>query len=118
MKYIILFGILAILLLSGCSGNEIKPTMVTYTISDEPNVKTFVIEDEATLKLGASREKKNYNNKVHYQWESEREEKQRLIDKKTKSWSRVIDQDRILGYDEEEDEFFYRTKTLEELRDC
>lgn len=120
LKKIIILTI-ALILISGCSEPGIKPTQktTTFTIPGESNLKTYVVEDKNTeIVIGSSREKKNILNKWYYYNNLKEEEKQRWIDKRTRNWRRVIDNELIVGYDEDEDELFYKLRTLADLRDC
>ena len=75
---------------------------ITFTIPEESNVKTYIIEEKSnTVDI---REKKNKLNKWRFYNNLEEEEKQRLIEKRTRNWRRVIDDELIVGYDKEEDE--------------
>jgi len=118
-KIIIL--IIALILISGCSAPETKTTQktITFTIPEENNVKTYVVEDKKDdIEIGKFREKKNLLNEWYYYNNLEDEEKDRLIDKRTRRWVRIIDDELIVGYDEEEDELFYKFRTIEDLKDC
>ena len=117
-KLIIL--IITLILISGCSETKIeKQKTITFTIPEENNVKTYVVEDKKDdIEIGKFREKKNLLNEWYYFNNLEDEEKDRLIDKRTGNWRRVIDNELIVGYDEEEDELFYKFKTIEDLKDC
>ena len=117
-KIIIL--IISLILISGCSKPETKTMQkITFTIPEESNVKTYIIEDKkGSTEIGKFREKKNRLNEWYYYNNLEDEEKQRLIDKRTGNWRRVVDNELIVGYDEEEDELFYKFKTIEDLKDC
>ena len=107
---------MALVLVSSCSKPEAE-NKITITIPEESNIKTYVVEDETSGVLG-SREKRNMLNTRYYYQELEDKEKQRIIDEKTRNWRRVIDDEPIVSYDEEEDELFYKFITIEELRDC
>ena len=110
--------IISLILISGCS-EEIKETKtIKFTIPEESNVKSYVVEDEETEIILGNRDKKDMLNTRYYYQELEDKEKQRLIDQRTRNWRRVIDDELIVGYDEEEDELFYKFMAIEELRDC
>lgn len=142
-KKIILL-VLTLILVSSCSEPEVQtkpsPEIITYTISEgvkestevdsslgketdstteEDNLKTYTIGEKKTESgINGFREKKNRLNLRYYHQDLEEEEKQRLIEKRTRNWRRVIDDGLIVGYDKEEDELFYKFKELEELMDC
>lgn len=112
---------IVLILISGCSKPDTKTTQktITFTIPEESNVKTYSVEEEnPEFWLIETRDKRNELNEWYYYNNLEDEEKDRLIDKRTGNWRRVIDNELIVGYDEEEDELFYKFKTIEELGDC
>lgn len=114
----ITFLILTLILITSCSKPETTSKIITFTIPEESNVKSYVVEDEETEIVLGNRDKKDMLNTRYYYQELEDKEKQRLIDQRTRNWRRVIDDELIVGYDEEEDELFYKFMAIEELRDC
>lgn len=105
-----------LLLITGCSAPEPPAEIIKIVIPEESNLKTYVVEDEEIEGVLGSREKKNLLNTRYYYQDLENKEKQRLIDKRTRNWRRVIDDELIVGYDKEEDELFYKFLSIEELR--
>ena len=108
---------MALVLISSCSKPEAESKVITITIPEESNVKMYVVEEDGSG-VPVSREKRDMLNTRYYYQELEDKEKQRLIDERTRNWRRVIDDELIVGYDEEEDELFYKFIMVEELRDC
>ncbi len=108
--------IVTLLLIIGCDKPEPTAEIIKIVIPEESNVKTYVVEDEEIEGVLGSREKKDSLNTRYYYQELESKEKQRLIDKRTRNWRRVIDDELIVGYDEGEDELFYKFLSIEELK--
>ena len=109
---------MALVLITSCIKPETTNKVITFTIPEESNVKSYVVEDEETEIVLGSRDKKDMLNTGYYYQELEDKEKQRLIDQRTRNWRRVIDDKLIVSYDKEEDELFYKFLSIEDLRDC
>jgi len=110
--------ILTLVLITSCSKPETTNKVIKFTIPEESNVKTYVVEDEETEEILGSRNKKDMLNTRYYYQNLEDKEKQRLIDERTRNWRRLIDDELIVSYDKEEDELFYKFLSIEDLRDC
>ncbi|MBL7054567.1 hypothetical protein ISS05_02320 [Candidatus Woesearchaeota archaeon] len=111
MKYVIPM-LIGLILISGCA-EEIKETkMLTFTIPEEEKAefKTYSIEGEESddAFFYKSWDKRNELNKRYYYDNLEDENQDRLIDERTRNWRRVLDNEMIVGYDDEEDESFYK----------
>lgn len=118
MRRLICFLVLGIFLLSSCSEQKAEPVEYTYRQivlfeGNTPSMKTYTIEEdnENAWLFRSTERRKEISTYYSEQWEADYEE-EREIEEKTKNWRRVIDGELIVGYDDEEDELFYKYNNI------